>query len=232
MRNLRYLFFPAILLVLASMAGAETISGKVVSIADGDTITVLLDETQIKVRFHGIDCPESKQDFGTAAKNFTAEQCFEQVVTVVVTDTDRYGRKVGLVILDDGRVLNHELVAAGLAHWYRDYAPHDDTLKTLEAEAKAAKRGVWSRPDVVLPQDFRQGKGKKGTAPYNPPETRAPVDMTHPTGDSQEVSGTVYITKSGTKYHRKGCRFLKNSSSAIALEKAKSAYQPCGVCNP
>jgi micrococcal nuclease len=47
-------------------------------------------------------------------------------------------------MLPDGRSLNHELVAAGMAWWYRQYAKDDVSLAKLEAEAKAAKRGLWS----------------------------------------------------------------------------------------
>jgi len=228
MKRQRQLLPYLLLLLLAPFASAETIAGKVVSVADGDTITVLQDETQFKIRLHGIDAPESNQDFGTAAKNFAADHCFGDVVTVAVTDTDRYGRKVGLVILKDGRVLNHELVAAGLAHWYRVYAPRDTALKHLEAEAKAAGRGLWSRPDVVLPENFRKGEGRGSRPPYNPPSADASRDGAPP-GDP---AGTVYITDSGAKYHKKGCRFLKNSSTPLPLEEAKRRYEACGVCGP
>lgn len=222
----------ALFSMAASLAAADTITGKVVAVADGDTITVLQDETQIKVRFHGVDCPESKQDFGTAAKEFTAERCFGEVVTVVVTDTDRYSRKVGLVILKDGRVLNHELVAAGLAHWYAEYAPHDDALKRLQEEAKAAKRGLWSRADAIAPSEFRKDKAAERAAPYNPPSAiRAEPGPAAAAGASAGNS-VVYITDTGAKYHREGCRSLSASKQAIPLEEARKRYAPCGICRP
>ena len=230
MQRIRRYLLSALLLV--SLAHAETITGKVVAVADGDTITVLLEETPIKVRFHGIDTPEKKQDYGTAAKNFTADRCFDQIVTVVVTDTDRYGRKVGLVILDDGRVLNHELVAAGLAHWYEDYAPDDTALEALHDEAKAAKRGLWSRADAIAPQDFRKGQGKGKAEPYNPPtENDRSLDSSDRTVTTGGL-GRAYVTASGTRYHKKGCRFLKSSSKSVDVAKAQANYSPCGVCRP
>jgi micrococcal nuclease len=129
-----------------ALAPAEEFTGKVVGVADGDTITVLRDRTPIKVRLHGIDCPERGQDFGSQAKAFTAKLVFGQVVKVVPRNTDRYGRTVAEVLLGDGRILNHELVKAGLAWWYRKYAPDDRALAQLEAEARAANRGLWSQP--------------------------------------------------------------------------------------
>jgi micrococcal nuclease len=226
------ILLPILFLLAAPLATAATFTGKVVSIADGDTITVLHDETQIKVRFHGVDTPEKKQDYGTAAKNFTADHCFGEIVTIVVTDTDRYGRKVGLVILEAGRVLNHELVAAGLAHWYEQYAPDDQALKRLQTEAKTAKRGLWSRSDVIIPSEFRKGKRNGNVTPYNPPSARTESMPSALPSAAIGPAGTVYITDSGAKYHKKGCRFLKQSSKAVLLSKARGNYDPCGVCKP
>jgi endonuclease YncB( thermonuclease family) len=134
----------------------EQFSGKVVAVVDGDTLSVLLDGKAAKIRLHGIDTPEKAQAFGTRARQFTSELVFGQTVTVRVHDTDRYGRLVGEVLLPNGRSLNHELVAAGLAWWYKRYAPNDATLAKLEAEAKAAKRGLWSDPHAVAPWTWRR----------------------------------------------------------------------------
>jgi endonuclease YncB( thermonuclease family) len=72
-----------------------------------------------RIRRWGIDCPESKQPFGTRAKQFTGDLAFGQTVTVRVRDIDRYKRTVAEITLPDGRNLNQELVRAGLAWWYR-----------------------------------------------------------------------------------------------------------------
>jgi micrococcal nuclease len=63
-------------------------------------------------------------------------------------DTDRYGRTP-----------NHELVRSGLAWWFEKYAPGDATLARLEAEAREARRGLWSQPHPIPPWDWRQHKG-------------------------------------------------------------------------
>jgi endonuclease YncB( thermonuclease family) len=96
-------------------AGAASYTGKVVAITDGDTIKVMHAGQPERVRLWGIDCPESRQAFGTRAKQFTSQLAFGRELKVVVRDTDRNGRTVGEVILPDGRSLNHELVRAGLA---------------------------------------------------------------------------------------------------------------------
>jgi endonuclease YncB( thermonuclease family) len=81
-------------------------------------------------------------------------------VTVRVKDIDRYKRTVGEVVLPDGRILNRELVRAGLAWWYRQYARHDKELARLEAEAQAASRGLWADKEPMAPWEFRKA-GRK-----------------------------------------------------------------------
>jgi micrococcal nuclease len=130
---------------------------RVVAITDGDTIRVLRDEhVQLKIRLHGIDCPESGQPFGHRAKEFTGDMVFGKTVTIRVMDTDRYGRTVAEVFLADGRVLNRELVRAGLAWWYRRYAPRDGELADLEREARQARRGLWADADPLAPWEWRR----------------------------------------------------------------------------
>jgi len=131
-------------------------TGKVVGVTDGDNITVLHNGQGEKIRLHGIDCPEKGQAFGTVAKQFTSALAFGKEVTVTVYDTDRYGRTVGTVKLLDGRILNQELVKAGLAWWYRQYAPKDATLERLETEAKNEKSGLWVDPHPVPPWEWRK----------------------------------------------------------------------------
>src|SRR5262245_51075014 len=79
----------------------STLTGKVVSVANGDTLTVLdADNVQHKIRLHGIDAPEKGQPFGAKAKEALAEKVHEKTVRVVWIEKDRYGRIVGDVYLD------------------------------------------------------------------------------------------------------------------------------------
>ncbi len=75
--------------------------------------------------------------------------------TVTVRDQDRYGRTITDVILPDGRVLNQELVKAGMCWWYRKYSD-DQTLGELEAEARQQKHGLWADPSPVPPWEWRR----------------------------------------------------------------------------
>ncbi len=138
----------------------EIIKGKVIKIADGDTMTVLSENQQIRVRLHGIDCPEKKQDFGTKAKLFSSQLAFGKTVTVQVLNKDRYGRAIGLVILPDGKILNRELLKAGLAWHYRKFDKSAD-FATLELYAKRSRVGIWSMKNAIAPWEFRKSKDSR-----------------------------------------------------------------------
>jgi len=158
--SFRLTVFLSLLLLPAALLAAD-FSGRVVGISDGDTIKVMHNGRAERIRLNGIDCPERGQPFGTRAKQFTSEMVFGKTVTLHVTDMDRYGRTVADVILPEGRVLNRELVAAGLAWWYRQYS-QDKSLGQLEAEARAARRGLWADPEPIPPWAWRHQKGRSG----------------------------------------------------------------------
>jgi endonuclease YncB( thermonuclease family) len=145
-----------VLLALSSVLCAAEFPARVVSITDGDTLVVLSDKQQVRIRLHGIDSPERAQPYGTRARQFTGELAHQRDVTVVVRDYDRYGRVVAEIILPDGRNLNHEIVRAGFAWWYRQYARGDETLEQLEREARDARRGLWADSAPVPPWRWRK----------------------------------------------------------------------------
>ena len=132
------------------------LTGQVVHIADGDTLTVLdADKVQHKIRLHGIDAPEKGQAFGTKAKEALAEKVHEKAVRVVWKEKDRYGRIVGDVHLGD-RNVNVEMVRGGWAWWYRTYAPKSKALEEAEAEARKEKRGLWRDKEPEAPWEYRK----------------------------------------------------------------------------
>ena len=218
------LFLPVI-----SLAQKATFSGKVVGVMDGDTIEVMHGGKPERIRLNGIDCPEKGQAFGNRAKQFTSELAFGKDVMVEVLDHDRYGRSVGQVILPDGRDLNRELLKAGLAWWYRQYSS-DTQLQRLEDQARQSRQGLWSDPNPIPPWEWRHGSTSKNSETKK--ELGKPADKNAPQVESKEGDETVYVTRTGTKYHRAGCRYLSKSSIPISLKEAESRYSPCSVCNP
>ena len=144
--------------VLATTAIAgDTITGRVVGVTDGDTITVRTTADTIKVRLTGIDTPERGQPFGTKAKQALSGQVFGKDVTVNSSGEDRYGRTLGEIIVG-GESVNVWLVRGGWAWWYELYAPDDTQLRDAQQEARQAGRGLWADPKPVPPWEWRRGK--------------------------------------------------------------------------
>src|SRR5687768_12338837 len=100
--------------------------------------------------------PESGQDYGNVAKEFTAEHCKGKRVTIIQTDIDRYGRVVGLVLIN-ADTLNTMLLKAGLAWHYRRYDANEEWTR-YEKDAKDNKLGLWSMANAVAPWDWRKKK--------------------------------------------------------------------------
>jgi endonuclease YncB( thermonuclease family) len=152
-----------VLLVLSVVVNATTIVGRVVGIADGDTLTVLdSNKVQHKIRLAGIDAPEKAQPFGNRSKESLSELAFDKHVTVETDKQDRYGRSVGKVLLD-GRDINLVQVERGMAWFYRHYqheqSPDDRRLYgAAEVKAKLESRGLWRDADPMPPWDFRKAK--------------------------------------------------------------------------
>lgn len=152
--------FHAVLILLFLFSAPEfavSWSGMVIGVTDGDTITVTRHGKPEIIRLFGVDCPEKDQDFGTRAKQFTSDMVFREIVEVVPIGETSYGRPVAWVFVN-GRSLNKELIRAGLAWWYRRFAPHELELAQLEAVARENRTGLWSQPNPTPPWEFRRYK--------------------------------------------------------------------------
>ena len=152
----RGLFAAALLSILTTTAQAEPLAGRIVGVHDGDTLRVNHEGKSLRVRLYGVDCPELKQPGGIEARALARRLAFGRVLLIESKGRDRYGRTIGRVFLLSGNTLSRELVKAGRCWWYKRYAPDDQYLKELEAEAKADKRGLWANPDPVPPWEWRK----------------------------------------------------------------------------
>lgn len=163
-------FICAVVILFGSTnAFAQTISGEVVSVADGDTITILEiqdnGKVQRKVRITGIDAPEKAQAFGAASKEAMAALAFRQRAVAECRGTDRYGRFLCLVRVN-GIDVGLRQVETGMAWHYVKYAntqPREEAVAYAlsESQARASHAGLWrdigtSQPPVP-PWDWRKG---------------------------------------------------------------------------
>jgi micrococcal nuclease len=197
------------LLTLPSSASAQLVT----RVVDGDTIVMAGVGT---VRLIGVDTPETVdprtpvQFFGKEASEFTRRMAHDKLVRLAF-DTqrmDKYQRTLAYVYLPDGTFLNAEIVKQGYGHAYVTYPfKYLDQFRGYEREAREAGRGLWGAA-----ADATVGSVVGGADGANPEQV-------------------VYVTRTGTKYHSDGCRFLARSKIPIALKDVGN-HEPCSVCKP
>lgn len=218
---------------ISQVVGQPIISGRVVGISDGDTITVLQDKTQYKIRLYGIDTPESGQDFGQKAKKKISDLVFGKDVRVVFDTTDRYGRTVGTVFVDSICV-NEQLIRDGYAWVYRTYCdkPVCREWINLESQAQKNKAGLWSHSKPIPPWQFR----KTGYRDAALSIVDAQQVGSSPSKGSQKIEAVFHGNLKSRVFHRTGCRYFncKNCTAVFnSREEAINAgYRPCKICKP
>lgn len=147
--------------LIPTISSADLFSGKVISIADGDTITVLdSTERQHKIRLLGIDAPEKNQPFGNQSKQSLAEMVFSKMVVIDFNKRDKYKRIVGKVLLD-GSDINLEQIKRGLAWHYKQYENEQElTDRSVYANeeylARRDGKGLWADKNPMPPWEFRR----------------------------------------------------------------------------
>jgi len=179
-------------------------------VVDGDTIVV---HGVGLVRLIGVDTPETVDPrkpvefFGKEATAFTSRLVLGKTVRLEYDweRKDKYGRTLAYVYLPDGTLLNAEILRQGYGHAYTQY-PFKllEEFRALEREAREAGRGLWAAPTA----------SSRVATPRDDPST------------------TVYVTRTGTRYHRAGCRHLARSQIPMSLAEAMKRYTPCQVCKP
>jgi len=155
---LRFLSTFLLLLPLLSLtAPSYTLRGKAVRIVDGDTFDLLVDKTTYRIRLAGIDAPEKGQDFGSASKQMLGALCAGEVLTVVVTDTDRNKRRIAEVYTAGKKWINKEMIAKGMAWHFKQYSTNKE-LAAAQQQARKQAIGLWSISNPVAPWEWRKKK--------------------------------------------------------------------------
>lgn len=155
-------------LLLPLQASADTLTGHVIGVTDGGTITLLdASKTQHKIRVAGIDAPEKKQPFGQRSKESLSDMAYDRELSIEWTKKDRYERIVGKLIGKEGRDLNLEQVKLGMAWHYKKYekeqSPEDRRLYAAAEDAAGGKRlGLWSAPNSAPSWEYRKEKRNGG----------------------------------------------------------------------
>lgn len=166
------------MLLLSATASPAQLFGKVVGVADGDTVTILEEsDQQHKVRLAGIDAPERRQAYGDRAKQHLSSLVYGKTVVVVWDKRDRYGRIVGRVLARDcsGLTCRYsidaglEQIKAGLAWHYKQYEKEQAPAErmryaALEQEARTRREGLWHDAGPVPPWEYRHHSGPSDRA--------------------------------------------------------------------
>ena len=241
MWKLSLLFGSTLLLWLVPSFSSE-FTAKVISVADGDTLTVKGPTETLRIRLNGIDAPEGNQPFASKAKSLLNVISKDKVVQVKTVGRDQYGRWLADVVLPPTRSVNQEMVRQGLAWHFKRYS-QDKILAQLETEAREAKKGLWSDPNPISPWDWREKVRTGEIVSATPTPIRKKIDGTRQTETERDgiinapasrstSSGVIGNSKSRI-YHPPGCKHVSNMKSenfvrfpsAEAAEKA--GYRQC-----
>jgi endonuclease YncB( thermonuclease family) len=206
----RLLSLLVLLFVPASSASAQLVT----RVVDGDTIVVADVGT---VRLIGVDTPETVdprkpvQFFGKEASEFTRRLAQGKVARLEFDyqRTDKYQRTLAYVYLPDGTFLNAEIVKQG-------YGTRTCSIRSSISTSSAATNARRERPGADYGAERR---------------TQLWAPVASPAEDSADPEQLVYVTRTGTKYHREGCRLRARSQIPIALKNV-GRHTPCSVCNP
>ncbi|MCC6798197.1 MAG: thermonuclease family protein [Candidatus Hydrogenedentes bacterium] len=164
--------------------GAESWVGVVVRVVDGDTIEVAQNGKNVTVRLFGIDAPENDQPYSGVVTTAMSELCLDKKVQVLPVDIDKYGRTVANVVLLSDRInLSQEAVKNGYAWWYREFAPKDMKLQSLQLDALTSNKGLWADASAIPPWDWRAGK--RGAASVQSEDTGSEKKPTNSKKQSQ-----------------------------------------------
>ena len=149
-------------LVLALVAACPSLSwadfaARVVTVHEGDRLTIRHDGRSETIYLKDIDCPELKQPYGKQAKHATAAFVGNRDIVVRALTRDKQGRISAEVLLPNGPNVGRELVKEGLA-WWKSSGSGDLSLGDLEELARAEHRGLWSEPNPVPPWKWKATK--------------------------------------------------------------------------
>jgi endonuclease YncB( thermonuclease family) len=141
------------LAICPSLSWADFVA-RVVTVHEGDRLTIRHDGRSETIHLKDIDCPQLKQPYGKQAKHVTAAYVANRDVVVRGLARDKQGRISAEVLLHDGRNVGHELLKEGLA-WWQTSGPGDRSLENLEELARASRKGLWSDSNPVPPWKWK-----------------------------------------------------------------------------
>ena len=146
----------ALVVVYPTLSWADFVA-RVVTVHEGDRLTIRHDGRSEIIYLQDVDCPELKQPHGKQARHAMAAYVGNRDVVVRSLKRDRHGRATAEIFLQDGRNVAQELVKEGLA-WLRPDMLQSQSLGEVEQLARAERKGLWSEPNPVPPWKWKLPK--------------------------------------------------------------------------
>lgn len=168
--RIKILIILQVLLLTCSAHAGRIVEGMVKAVYDGDTVLLTTrEESRLKVRLYGIDAPETRkpdmpgQPFGDISKRTLMYKIMGRRVSAEIMDIDQYKRAVA-VIRYEGRDINREMVAEGMAWAYRQYlqGAYESGYIGSETRARSRRAGLWRESNPHPPWEFRNGHKGSG----------------------------------------------------------------------
>jgi endonuclease YncB( thermonuclease family) len=145
----------ACIILISSAWAAEEISGRVVTVIDGNTLEIMdVKNETTKISLIGIDCPELGQVYGDKAKKFMEKMILEKNVFVKIQGKDRWGNYLAFVTFNDNIDPRVELLKEGLA-WTAEKNPLPE-LEEYKEKARAKNKGLWKQESPIAPWIYRR----------------------------------------------------------------------------
>ena len=210
----------------------RVLTGKVIGITDGDTLTVLdAQRKSHKIRLEGIDTPELGQPFGKNAKSALSKLAFGKQVEISWSDRDKYSRTLGHIYA--GKTwINKELIQQGVAWHYGKYST-DQSLAVAEIAAKRKKAGLWRERSPIAPWDWRKLTADErvaaatGVSAHTLKSREKQTDETTDKGNQRPAAKFWLNTKSNIR-HNTGCRYFAKTKAGRNCSKDDG--KACGIC--
>ena len=207
----------------------QPVTGRVVAVHDGDTISVRTARGVERVRLADIDCPEIGQPHGAQAKAFTFRLVFGHDVSIETRGLDQYTRVIGRVDVG-GTDVSDALVRAGWA-WVYTRGAADRALSEAERSARARGIGLWADVSPTPPWAWRRAHDPNGSK-AGAPET--PRRMSADRVDPRDARGPFHGNTQSRVFHRPECPHYncKHCDEAfLSVESAiEAGYTPAGDC--
>lgn len=217
---------------------------KVKRVVDGASLVALVDGKELVIRLIGVDTPEPSDaqqavaDYGEQSRQFVKDMLGGKSVFLEYepgsAKLDKAGRTLAYVYRSPDRLfVNQEIIRQGYGHTYAKYPfKHLEAFRSNERAAKEAGKGLWAQgaqivSDVQPAQPGVEAPARREQSPAEVQPAKTPAKVSE---NKQEI--TVYVTRTGEKYHQDGCRYLSRSRIPMSLKDAKLSYTACSVCRP